>query len=312
MLVGYYVHHAGAGHRTRARVIKGALARRGHETVLLGSALGRHDGVDLPRDDTGSHFADPTAQGALHWAPVGHSGYTDRMGALAAWVTTRRPAVMVVDVSVEVAAFVRLLGVPVVVVAQPGDRVDEPHRLAYRSATAVLAPWPAAARPAPALAEFANKVHTVGGISRFGSTDSPADGPVLVLGGLAGMSLPAAARAWRDDVVEAGGSHWRDDLDTVLPTASLVVGHVGQNSVADVAATRRPFLMLPQDRAFREQHMMAAELDRLELAVPWPADPADLADATRSARRRVAGWTRWCTDGAADRAAAVIEEVGRG
>ena len=49
---------------------------------------------------------------------------------------------MVVDVSVEVAILVRLLGVPVVVMAMPGDRIDAPHDLVYQAADHILAAWP--------------------------------------------------------------------------------------------------------------------------------------------------------------------------
>src|SRR3712207_8569721 len=52
-----------------------------------------------------------------------------------------RPDVLVVDVSVEVALLARLLGVPVVLVAQRGRRDDDPHRRAYAAAAAVAAPW---------------------------------------------------------------------------------------------------------------------------------------------------------------------------
>ena len=64
------------------------------------------------------------------------------MTGIAAWVASTAPRLVVVDVSVEVAGFVRLLGVPVVVMAGPGHRDDPVHQLGYRLATAILAPWP--------------------------------------------------------------------------------------------------------------------------------------------------------------------------
>ena len=64
------------------------------------------------------------------------------MGLIAAWVTATKPNVMVVDVSVEVAMLVRLLGVPVVVMAMPGDRIDAAHDLVYQAADHILAAWP--------------------------------------------------------------------------------------------------------------------------------------------------------------------------
>ncbi|MDF2826049.1 MAG: UDP-N-acetylglucosamine:LPS N-acetylglucosamine transferase, partial [Mycobacterium sp.] len=76
--------------------------------------------VTLARDDTADTVAEPTAHGALHWVPHHDTGLQERMQTIAQWVADARPAAVVVDVSVEVATFVRLLGVPVIVVAQPG------------------------------------------------------------------------------------------------------------------------------------------------------------------------------------------------
>ncbi len=66
------------------------------------------------------------------------------MARIAAWVERTDPALIVVDVSVEVALFARLLSVPTVVMRLAGERNDQPHLEAFRSATRVLAPFPAA------------------------------------------------------------------------------------------------------------------------------------------------------------------------
>ena len=175
MQVGWYVHHSGAGHLTRATVVGSVLAGRGHEVTLIGSRLGdagpQFGRVELPMDDEGvdPHRDDVAAGGRLHWVPLRHTGLRARGAAIAAWVERVRPDVLVVDVSVEVTMLARLLGVPVVVVAQPGERDDEPHRLAYDVAAAVLAPWPSGwrGRLAPHLGEARAEVVEVGGISRW-------------------------------------------------------------------------------------------------------------------------------------------------
>ena len=41
-----------------------------------------------------------------------------------------------------VISFVRLLGIRTIVLAQPGDRSDAPHRLAFDAAERIVAPWP--------------------------------------------------------------------------------------------------------------------------------------------------------------------------
>ena len=91
--------------------------------------------IELARDDDGNGSAlDPTAGGAVHWAPLHHPGLRRRMATVAAWIDEVRPRLMVVDVSVEVALLARLMGIPVVRHGLAGDRSDAAHRLAYQAA----------------------------------------------------------------------------------------------------------------------------------------------------------------------------------
>ncbi|HET6967393.1 MAG TPA: hypothetical protein VFI44_03900, partial [Ornithinibacter sp.] len=200
MVIGYYVHHEGAGHLTRASLIATVLRERGHEVVLIGSALGDHGGLALPRDDAGDGpWHDPTASGALHWMPMADAGTRARMASLARWVLDHRPDVVVVDVSAEVTVLLRLLGVPTVVVAQPGERDDEPHLLAYRCASAVLAPWPHIARPCVSLRPHLSKVTFTGGISRLATGSGPGAVRVAARAGCVGVVLGG-----RDTALDAG------------------------------------------------------------------------------------------------------------
>ena len=89
------------------------------------------------------------------------------MGLIAEWVTATKPEVMVVDVSVEVAMLVRLLGVPVVVMAMPGDRIDAPHDLVYRPPNTLWRRGRRELYEPPWLREHSAKTTYVGGISRF-------------------------------------------------------------------------------------------------------------------------------------------------
>lgn len=194
MRIGYYVHHHGRGHATRAGVIGAELTRRGHVITYLGSgALPDGDQVALASDadEADAPFVDPDAGGRLHWAPLG-GGYAERSAQIAAWVTQARPDVVVVDVSVEVAALVRMLGVHVVVVAQPGRRDDAPHALAFDLAAAVLAPWPARLDVAPHLERHRDKTVEVGGLSRFAGH---AAGPNAAGGGSSACPSPNSSES---------------------------------------------------------------------------------------------------------------------
>ncbi|NKS35329.1 hypothetical protein GS488_06635 [Rhodococcus hoagii] len=143
-MIGYYVHHHGRGHLTRARTLAGRLDT---PVVALTSLALEHphpfrEVVPLDRDDASTAPCNPTAGGALHWAPLQDPGLRSRMATLADWIRTARPRAMIVDVSVEVATFVRLMGVPTVVIAMPGERDDAVHRVAYDVADHIIAAWP--------------------------------------------------------------------------------------------------------------------------------------------------------------------------
>lgn len=276
--------------------------------------------VKLPRDDLAERVSEPTAHGALHWAPHHDNGFRARMQAVARWVDEVRPQAFVTDVSVEMAAFVRLLGVPVIVVALPGNRVDAPHLLAHRLADHIVAAWPRELSEPAWLRPYAEKTSYVGGISRFDgrpcSAAAPADGlRVLILGGASavfGETVAECARVSPGTTwTVLGKSHcWATDPWPQICAADVVVTHAGQSCIADIAAAERPAVVIPQPRPYDEQRATAAVLRRYRLATvaqQWPdvrAWPALLAHARAAEPRR---WCRWQVNGAAARAARAIE-----
>lgn len=350
MKVGWYVHHHGAGHRTRAMVVGRELMARGADVTLLGSALegdaarkGPVTSVRLamdaplpePRTESGS---DATVHGMMHWAPLGHSGFRERMTTIARWVQVEEPDVVVVDVSCEVAVMVRLLGIPVVVVAQPGERTDSAHAAAYDAATAVLAPWPTWA------------TEDIWRTSRIFGREDEADGRLVAVGGIArgpGASVTAAPRlspsssaaprlrglvlAGSDgfddpdlhDVITrsvpevdwtvVGGRAWVPNVHDRLAQSDVVVTHAGQNAIADVAVWGLPAVVLPQRRPFDEQQHMGAVLASSGIAQVVQRDDVrgvhwgDLVELARTTGGE--GWRTWGCQGAAARAASLVEVV---
>jgi hypothetical protein len=328
-MIGYYVHHQGEGHVTRAAAIA---HRLGDEPVTGLSSRPRPDEwagpwVHLARDDDppASETCDPTAGGALHWSPPRHPGLRERMAQIAAWVATHDPRLMVVDVSVEVTVLVRSMGVPVVVMGMPGVREDAPHQLAYRLADAILAPWPEWADLLVGGAAWQDKFHAVGAISRFDERARPCDPPrggrrVLVLSGRGGTELTEQALAaaqhatpqWEWTVLGPPSSRWVVDPWPLLCGADVVVTHAGQNAVADVAAAQRPAVVIPQERPHREQRATADAVRDAGLAVVcsrWPEPRAWTALLSEAERRGGEPWARWSSGSGAARAAAVLEEL---
>ena len=325
-MIGYYVHHQGRGHLQRARSIGRHLA--GAPTIL--SSLPRPANADqwipLPLDNA-SLPADHTALGTLHWVPRHDHGLRRRMAIIAEWIDAAQPDLVVVDVSVEVAVLCRLMGIPTVVMAMPGDRSDRAHRSAYDSAHAILAPWPAEFSASQWSDRWSDKTFHVGAISRYAGRRPQQvnrdGGPnrVLVLWGNGGGGPPAeavaaAARAtpechWRiaGSGEAAGTSVW--DL---LSWADVVVTHGGQNAVAEVAAAGRPAVVIAESRPHDEQLATVRTLDGAGLAVglesfPEPSQwPGILATAQSIGGEH---WQRWAPADAAVRAADFLSRTAR-
>ena len=322
-MIGYYVHHHGDGHVTRATAIA---ARLGEPVTGLSSRPRPDDWLgpwlQLARDDEPAHGVDPSAGGALHWAPTGHPGLRERMAQLAAWVATSAPRLVVVDVSVEVAVLFRTMGVPTVVAGMPGVRDDDAHQLAYRLADAILAPWPDWASVLAGGAPWQDKTHAVGAISRFDGrprVDPAAGGRprVLVLSGRGGTEvtldmLAAAGRGtprWDWTVLGPPGTRWVQDPWPLLCGADVIVTHAGQNAIADVAAARRPAVVIAQPRPYDEQVTTARVLRDARLAVvpsTWPAAAEWSAVLDAAVRLGGRGWERWSSGAGAERAVAVL------
>ena len=314
-MIGFYAHHHGSGHIHRCLSIMAQLDR---DAQLL-STDPRAD-VVLPDDATGAPVDDPTAHGTLHYVPRHHTGLTGRMAAIAAWIDEYRPSALYVDVSVEVALLARLMGVPVVTLAMPGQRFDDPHQLGYRQADALIAAWPNWVPVPPHLREHAGYLHQIGGISRFRRPADPGPGrdcDVVVLAGKGGNDW--SEEQWEQvraacpdrDFLFLGGDTFVDDPMPYLSSANVVVSAAGQNSVADLAVAGAKAVVLPQARPFAEQHATAALLDDAGLAVvaetfPEPAAWPALLERAESLDGR---WPRWQTSGAAARAADVIRKV---
>lgn len=310
-MIGYYVHHQGRGHLHRAQSV---LSYVDAPSTILSSLPGPW--VVLPLDDEGP-TVDPTAGGRFHWVPTHHAGLRRRMARIARWIEETAPALMVVDVSVEIAVLARSMGVPVLVTAMRGDRTDPAHELGYAVAHQMLAPWPAAfADPGW---RWSAKTRYVGAFSRFDgrAQEGSPDGRrhLVVLSGAGGTDLRvapvAAIPGWEWDWLGTPG-RWTPDPWPAISSADVVVTHAGQNAIAEVAAARRPAVVLPQQRPFGEQDATADVLARAGLAVvrrTWPTPtewPSVLAEAVALGGDP---WAQWSPGDGAQRAAQVIDEL---
>lgn len=328
-MIGYYVHHHGSGHLHRAMTIAPHLP----EVVTGLSSLPRPEGwsgpwVQLPLDNAAGPYddADVTADGLLHWAPLGDPGLRQRMSAVSRWIDRHSPAAVIVDQSVEICLLSRLHGVPVVALTAPGRRTDAPHQLGFGVADALVGPWPGGwtDRLLPDLdAAHADRFVAIGAVSRFAVAPRRASSrgrphAVLLAGtGGDGFTPEAVSRAqeqtpgWDWSILSHSLGTWHADPAAVLAEADVVVLHPGQNSLAEVAALRVPAVVVPAARPFHEQHVTAAAL-----AQGWPAIVVDQVsdlgwrDVLHEALLLDGeGWAAWCDGAAPVRLAQVVRTV---
>jgi hypothetical protein len=299
--IGYYVHHHGDGHRQRALAL--AASAQPGRIVLLGTGLAGRTGavatVDLPNDRMTNTDAfdgvDGTASRplAFHYAPLDHDGVRERMGLITRWIMENCPAMMVVDVSVEVAMLARLCSTRVAFVRLSGHRDDPAHLEAYRAASLLIAPFSQALDDKTLPAWIREKtVYCPGVTTHSGATSKPVSGRVLVVGGKGGApqdgTLIAAAatatpdRQWRVIGPATPPKHcpknlafagWIDDPLSEIAASDIVVGAAGDGLVNAVIAIGRPFICIPEARPFGEQVQKAKSLGEAQAAVVvelWP------------------------------------------
>lgn len=299
--IGYYVHHQGAGHWQRACLIAAALDR----PVTLIGTLAEIDTrgapgaiLDLPDDRlTGFDGRDgeDDRPRALHYAPLCADNIRARMGRLAAWIAAADPILLVVDVSVEIALFARLLSVPTLSVRLAGNRTDTPHLEAFRAAERVLAFFPPELEAAGTPDWVRAKTLHAGFVSADATADATLreDDSIVVIYGRGGAGggfdeLAAAARAVPDrawhvlgPVRETGAARpanlhlhgWVADPAPFLARAALVVGAGGDGVVAGVARAAKRFVCIPEPRAFDEQVAKAEALHAMGAAIHVPDWP---------------------------------------
>ncbi|GAB3271110.1 glycosyltransferase [Kineosporia babensis] len=288
----YYVHHQGTGHWRRALAVAAELDR----PVVFLSSVAPPDAlppsgtyVALPLDIP----ADPEnhdAHGHLHWAPVHQAGLLARHRFILEAAERYQPALAVVDVSVEVTVLLRTSGVPVVSVRLPGQRDDCAHALGFGLSDQIVTPVPSAwglhaglprtqavglvtrARPVPLQGNNNGRPRAVIIIGTGGSridartcAEIAADLPEHDVT-VAGLS-PAKLSVLPDNLYFEGRVK---DAAPFIRSASVVIGNTGLGTVGEVLAAGKPFVALPEPRAFGEQEVTARALEETgAAAVLW-------------------------------------------
>lgn len=313
---GYFLHHQGCGHAERCGAILDALPSNQPVTVfctkpdILTTRHANTELIEIPSlfEPTGrERSADWIgAPETVHCAPVGWPGIRTAMGEMAAWFAKVDPALMICDVSAEVAQLARLCSVPHVKVLQHGDRSDPGHRAAYEGAAGLIVPSDERLRQGDWSAQMCRKAVFAGGLgvalefpskiearARLGLSQT--DEVILIMSGGGGTGFASAplgvgARAQPDACWITIGtvsrdwhatepsnlSHrgWVENVHDYLAAADIVVASTGNTTCQMILAAGRPWVAVPEWRYFDEQIEKAKALQIAGAALHVSSLPA--------------------------------------
>ena len=318
---GYFVHHQGRGHAERCAAIAQALPADRPLTIfcarddIFPALPAQATIVRIPSlfEPTGDEVASadwvPTPS-TLHCAPLGWPGIRDAMAVMARWFAEADPALMICDVSAEVAQLARICSVPHVKVLQHGDRGDAGHRAAYDGAAGLLAACHADLAQPEWDAGMRARTCFAGGLGvdtrvperelarqRIGV--APDEEVILVMAGGGGggfgqaplgvgaRSRPAArwitigpvVRDWHaTEPANIEHRGWVDNPADHVAAADMVIASTGNTTCQQILAAARPWLAVPEWRYFDEQHRKAEALAVAGVACVRPHLPSS-ADA---------------------------------
>ena len=314
---GYFVHHQGRGHAERCAAIAHALPVDRPLVIfcarpdIVPSLPATATVISIPSlfeprgDEAGTmdHVATPST---LHCAPLGWPAIRRAMATLTRWFDEADPALMICDVSAEVAQLSRICSVPHVKVLQHGNRSDAGHRAAYDGAVGLLAPFHAALAQPDWDAAMRARTCFAGGLGvqmqavpkdaarrRIGVGADEAMTLVLCGGGGEGFGAAPLAlgargqpgarwitigpvkRDWHaTEPANLEHRGWVDNAADYVAAADLVVSSTGNTTCQQILGAGVPWLAIPEWRYFDEQHYKAAALREAGVACVRPHLPS--------------------------------------
>ncbi|CAM3977507.1 hypothetical protein PSAR109036_02505 [Psychrobacter arenosus] len=161
MHIGYYAHYHGSGHCRQADKLANLLSRQSPEStaeMTVFTSVSEEDYtfihlqakqvVRLPLEHELPDDILPGRAGAywqpdcMHYSPVNNADIKARSLILLEQIAQRQIALMIIDLSVEVALLCRAASIPYLYVRLPGEREDTPHHNAFQGAIGLLAAYP--------------------------------------------------------------------------------------------------------------------------------------------------------------------------
>jgi hypothetical protein len=322
---GVFVHHQGRGHAERVAALAHALPATRPLNIFCARddifpSLPSNAGLTLipslfePRGDEATGMDDVATPATLHCAPLGWPSIRRAMASIVRWFDEADPALMICDVSAEVAQLSRICSVPHVKILQHGNRTDPGHRAAYDGAVGLLAPFHRRLAQPEWGAEMLAKTCFAGGlgVSTAGVDSHSArlrigvgmdETLILVMAGGGGggfrqaplgvgarsridarwITIGPVERDWHaTEPANLEHRGWVANAADFIAAADLVVTSVGNTTCQQILAAGKPWLAIPDWRYFDEQHRKADALAAAGAATVRPHLPSSADDWSRA------------------------------
>lgn len=293
-MIGYYAHQHGSGHLNFARLF----AKVFENEICTFSSLKKPEALkgqfvrlaDENPDGTASFKNQIAEPDYLHYSPVGQRSIQLRSAQILQEVVERKIKFMVVDVSVEIAALMRVSSIPYAYVKLPGHRDDAAHIQAFQGAVFVLAYYPEEFESDQTPDWLRKKMIYLGFVTdrKIGqqiTATSEGVNNILVISGGGGNErllqaidlLPERFTSAEIKVIgmpeeifnisRIRNCGYVQNFQNLLEQADLVVANCGLNSVTEILQAKKAFVAIPEDRPYNEQETTATHLYQHDLAI---------------------------------------------
>jgi hypothetical protein len=298
-MIGYYAHNHGSGHCNYANL----LSRTFKDSMVVFTSKNYEfykdtNVVFLPDEDydgtelNPEQFPEPCY---LHYAPLHLKKIQIRNYALLKETIAEGVKLLIVDVSVEIAALARVCSIPYAYVRMFGKRDDTPHIGAYEGAAFLIAYYPEELEPTDTPEWIKKKTLYCGFYSRYSHSSltwqkalttlnlTPDEKIITCLLGCGEndaslSSIADLAAEFPDHKIfvlgeNSSSTHYPNvqykgfvkDPSLYLKVSEFAVGPCGITSIAEIADLDVNYIAIPENRPFDEQLSLAKTLEEKRL-----------------------------------------------
>lgn len=293
-MIAYYAHQHGSGHSNYAQLF----ALRSPENFIIFTSYAFKfkkalNVVLLPSEDPDGTQAPPGAVDLpdyLHYSPVGQHSIQQRSADFITNCVKRKVKLVIVDVSVEIAALCRAASLPYAYVRLPGRRNDAGHLQAYQGAVGLLAYFPESLEDENTPEWIRKKTRYLGFFNRFEVSENmlkpeSIKNVVIISGGGGHKNLEASllkiSQRFKNARIDLFGDFktgeipsiitvhgYHQDLHEFIRKADVVVANCGLNTISELLHLQKVIIAIPEDRPYQEQEVLYKKLVEHKLACP--------------------------------------------